>query len=73
MIRVAQPPESKLDRIQREIRQEQDSDRTLDRDFVAPAACYMPIEQVSVRMREHLLELCLGQNGEKYGRHSEVE
>ena len=37
----------------REIRQEQDSDTTLDQDFVAPASCYMSIEVVSVRMREH--------------------
>ena len=43
MIRVAQPPESKLDRILREIRQEQESDRTLDQDFVAPAPCHIPL------------------------------
>jgi hypothetical protein len=52
VIRVAQPPESQLDRIRREIRQEQDSDTPLDQDFVAPAPCYMPIEVVSVRVRE---------------------
>ena len=37
MIRVDQPPESKLDRMQRKIRQERDSDTTLGQDFVAPA------------------------------------
>ena len=70
MIRVAQPSESYWDRIQRGIRQEQDSDTTLDQDFVAPALCHMPIEVVSVTerestsiRRERLLELCLGQNG----------
>ena len=52
MIRVVQPPESKLDRIQREIREEQDSDTTLDQDVVAPAPCHMPIEVESVRVRE---------------------
>ena len=68
MIPVAQPPESSSDRIQREIRQGQDSDSTLDQDFVAPALGRMPIEVVSVRVREstsigreRLLELCLGQ------------
>ena len=50
MIRVAQPPDSWLCRIQREIRQEQDRDSTLDEDFVAPALCHMPIEVVSVRV-----------------------
>ena len=53
MIRVAQPPESWLDRIQREIRQEQNKDSTLDQDFVAPAPYHMPIEVVSIRVREH--------------------
>ena len=33
-------------------RQEQDSDRTLDQGFVTPAPCHMPIEVVSVRVRE---------------------
>ena len=37
----------------KEIRQEQDSDSTLDQDFVAPAPYHIPIEVVSVRVREH--------------------
>ena len=53
MIRVAQPQESKLDRMQRKIRQERDSDTTLGQDFVAPTPCHMPIEVMSVRVREH--------------------
>ena len=53
MIRVSQPPKSSLDKIERDIRQEQDSDTTLDQDFVAPAPYHMPIEVVSVRVREH--------------------
>ena len=53
MIRVAQPPESQLDRLQREIRQEQNSNTTLYRDFVAPAPYHMSIEVVSVRVGEH--------------------
>ena len=53
MIRVAKPPESQLDRIRREIRLEQDSDSRLDQDFVAPALYHIPIEVVSVRVREH--------------------
>ena len=53
IIRVAHPPESSSDRIQIETRQEQDSDTTLDQDFVAPAPCHMPTEVVSVRVREH--------------------
>ena len=53
MIRVAQPQESKLDRMQRKIRQERDSETTLGQDFVAPAPYHMPIEVVSVRVREH--------------------
>ena len=43
MTRVPRPPESSLDRIQREIRQEQDSDTTLEQDVVAPALCYIPL------------------------------
>ena len=72
MIRVAQPPESSLDQIQRGIRQEQESNTTLGQDFVAPAPSYIPIEVVSVSewestrlKRERLLELCLGQNRER--------
>ena len=53
MIRIAQPPESELDRIQREIREEQDSDTRLYQDFVAPAPCHMPIEVMRVRVRQH--------------------
>ena len=53
MIRVAQPPGSSLDGIKREIRREQDTGSTLDQDVVAPAPCHMPIELVSVRVREH--------------------
>ena len=53
MIRLAQQPDEYLDRIQREIRQEQDSDTTLDQDVVAPVSYHMPIERVSVRVREH--------------------
>ena len=41
-IRVSQPPESWLDRIQREIHQEQNNDTKLDQDFVAPALCHIP-------------------------------
>ena len=51
MTRVAQPPELSLDRIERKIRQEQNSDTMLDQDFVAPAPFHMPIEVVSVRVR----------------------
>ena len=36
-----------------ETRQEQDSCRTRNQDLVAPAPYYMPIEVVSVRVREH--------------------
>ena len=36
-----------------ETRHEQETERTLNQDFVAPAAYLMPIEVVSVRMREH--------------------
>ena len=104
MIRVAQPPESWLDRIQREIHQEQNNDTKLDQDFVAPALCHIPPvncgtghsfrghrtmpyaycgsecqrerererESTSIE-RERLLESCLGKNGERSGRHSEVE
>ena len=43
--------------------QEQGIGRTLNQDFVAPAPYHMPIEVVSVRVRERSLELCLGQNG----------
>ena len=43
MIRVAQPQESKLDRMQRKIRQERDSDTTLGQDFVAPAPYHIPL------------------------------
>ena len=39
--------------MQREILQEQDSDRPLDQGVVAPALCHMPIEVVSVRVKEH--------------------
>ena len=53
MVQVVPPPESQLDRIQRDIRQEQDNDKKLDHDVVAPALCHMPIEAVSVRVREH--------------------
>ena len=53
MIRVAQPPEAWLNRLQRKIRQEQISDRTLGQDFVTPVLCHMSIEVVSVRVREH--------------------
>ena len=53
MIRLARPPESQLSRIERETRQEQDSDTTLDQDVVAPVSCHMLIERVSVRVREH--------------------
>ena len=52
MIRLAQPPESYLDLIPREIRtKKQDSNTTLDQDFMAPALFLMPIEVVSVRVR----------------------
>ena len=44
---------SMLDSPSPSIRQEQDSDTTLDQDFVAPAPYHMPIEVVSVRVREH--------------------
>ena len=43
MIRVAQPQESKLDRMQRKIRQERDSDTTLGQDCVAPALYHIPL------------------------------
>ena len=33
--------------------QEQDSDTTLDQDVLAPASYHMPIEVLSVRVREH--------------------
>ena len=33
--------------------QEQSNDTTLDQDVVAPALCHMPIEVVSIRVREH--------------------
>ena len=46
---------------------EQDTERMLNQDFVAPAPCHMPIEVLSVRVREHTRmkrerrkELCLG-------------
>ena len=38
---------------ERGIRQEQDSYRTRNQDFAAPAPFHMPIEVVSVRVREH--------------------
>ena len=53
MTRAVQPPESSLDRIFTGIRQEQDSDATLDQDFGAPASYHIPIEVVRVRVREH--------------------
>ena len=43
MIRVAQPPELLLNRIQKEIRPEQDNDTPLDQDFVAPAQGHIPL------------------------------
>ena len=80
MIPVAQPPESSSDRIQREIRQGQDSDSTLDQDFVAPALCHMPIEVVSVKLREHPQEertpssIVSGtEQRERCSKHSEAE
>ena len=36
-----------------ETSQEHGIERTLNQDFVAPASCNMPIEVVSVRVREH--------------------
>ena len=39
--------------MQRKIWQERDSDTTLVQDFVAPAPYHMPIEVVSLRVREH--------------------
>ena len=36
-----------------EKRQEQDTERTRNQDFVAPAPYHMPIEVVSVRVGEH--------------------
>ena len=53
MTRVAQLSESSLDRIQKEIRQEQDKCRTRNQVFVTPALGHMPISVVSVRVREH--------------------
>ena len=41
------------DRNQKESRGEQDSCRTMNQDFVAPAPYHMPIEVVSVGVREH--------------------
>ena len=52
MIREAQPPKSSLSQIQREIRQEQNSDSTLNQDLVTPAPYHIPIEAVSVIVRE---------------------
>ena len=43
MTREAQPPELSLDRIEREIRQEQNSDTMLDQDFVAPASYHISL------------------------------
>ena len=40
-------------RNQKESGGEQDSCRTRNQDFVAPATCHIPIEVVSVRVREH--------------------
>ena len=53
MIRVPKPPESYLSRTQRGIQQQRDKNTTPDQDFVALAPCRMPIEVVSVRLREH--------------------
>ena len=39
--------------MQTKIQQEQDSDTTLNHDFVAAALCHMPVEVVSVRVTEH--------------------
>jgi hypothetical protein len=68
-----------MDRIQREIRQEQGSDTTVDQDFVTPALYHMPNEVVRVRVRtsarrESVFWSCvLDSTRQRCNRHSEAE
>ena len=45
--------EEEVYRKMKEMSQEQDIERRLNQDFVAPAPYHMPIEVVSARVREH--------------------
>ena len=50
---ATQRPRERTKRKLTEMSQEQNIERTLDQDFVAPAPCHMPIEVLSVRVRGH--------------------